>query len=108
MKHTYYVRISPLRLAVLDLCQQDLGSDVWDVTRVNVPPDCRRKGYASRLLREACEDADLEGVTLRLAIYGTGDMSDEDLAHWYARYGFVRDPDGGELDMIREPESEGE
>jgi len=46
------------------------------------PESERRKGYASQMLREICQQASREGKALML-------MPDtRDLATWYARHGF--------------------
>lgn len=57
-------------------------TDVW------VDPEHRRKGLASRLLREALAAHASEAVYLTVHGYTNQPLSDEQLTAWYARFGF--------------------
>lgn len=63
------------------------------VNRINVPHKHRGQGHGSTLLRQICEDADREGVSLHLCINPTGPLDYDQLEKWYRRYGFDDDPD---------------
>jgi ribosomal protein S18 acetylase RimI-like enzyme len=99
MKLTYAeVLYDPPRLAVIDLIAY---ADGLLVTRINTPREHRRKGVATKLLRELCTDADRERTRLYLQVVPTADMNERALTAWYKRYGwreipnhfiYVRDP----------------
>lgn len=72
-------------------------TDVW------VDPDHRRKGLASRLLREALAAHVGEVVYLQVHAYTNQPLSDEQLTAWYARFGFQ--PAGAPGVMIRYPDT---
>jgi ribosomal protein S18 acetylase RimI-like enzyme len=65
------------------------GSKTFLITRINVPPQYRRRGVATSLLQQVLADADKEGVTLWLEVLSSGDMTDEQLGKWYEKFGFV-------------------
>ena len=71
--------------------------DVVEVSEVFVPEWHRRKGIASRLLRQVCDDADAHGKVLMLMPDG-----DDWLPAWYARFGFVAIQNNPVL-MARQP-----
>jgi len=80
----------------------------WWVNRVSVLPKHRGgSGIASRLLSEACADADREGVILRAYVSpdvsGTG-LGFDELRRFYSRYGFD-DAGAARGDMTRHPAS---
>lgn len=56
-------------------------------------PQFRGQGIATKLLKEVIADADREGVTLVLEVQAEGGLSNEELASWYSRYGFVQQGD---------------
>lgn len=61
-----------------------------EVSRVHVPEEDRRKGYATALLKHVCEQADGTNKTLILTVEPyEPEMSLEQLRDWYARFGFV-------------------
>ena len=50
----------------------------------------RRRGYARRVMKMVCDQADREGVMLMLQAAGSpAAMSTEQLETWYKRFGFV-------------------
>lgn len=62
-----------------------------ELSKLHVPEEDRRKGYASALLKLVCEQADATGKTLLLTVKPYDDMSlsGEQLRDWYARFGFI-------------------
>lgn len=74
--------------AVLDIWQVT-EEGVYHISRINVPPEHRGKGIGSRLLDEACVDADREGVMLSLCLFPSGGLDYDQLKAWYERRGFV-------------------
>jgi len=58
------------------------------ISRINVAESQRGKGVGSQLLRQICDAADDEGVTLGLEISSSGPLSNEKLEHWYSAHGF--------------------
>jgi len=71
VKTQYAIRLGPHRAAVADV--HPLGRCHW-ITRINVPREYRGRGYGTALLEQVLEDADREGVTLRLEINPYGDF----------------------------------
>lgn len=59
------------------------------LTSVEVHRQFRGNGYASALMKQVCEDADIECVTLYLSVIpdGTG-LSERVLTDWYGKLGF--------------------
>lgn len=58
------------------------------ITRINVPDEHRGNRLGSKLLKEICEDADKEQITLWLEIMPSGPLDYDALESWYKRYGF--------------------
>jgi len=83
MRECYVHTISA---TIIDLMQLTTGE--WYISRINTPYLHREEGYASRLLKEVCAEADQEGVTLVLTPVSTGAMSYKALVKWYIRVGF--------------------
>ena len=71
--------------------------DVIEVSEVFVPEWHRRKGVASRLMRQVCDDADAHAKVLMLMPDG-----DDWLPAWYAQFGFVAIQNNPVL-MARQP-----
>lgn len=102
---SFYKRLSPVHLAVLDtLSYVDAeGNREEMLTRINVPEPYRGQGHASELLRQCCNRADTEQLTLSLVIIpypGEGGLNYTQLKAFYTRHGFVDDGSG----MIRPPD----
>ena len=72
--------------AIADLVE--ISPSYYLITRINVPRESRRRGLASRLLREIIEDADGDGVTLEVHPMPSGGLTRKELVSWYKRYGF--------------------
>lgn len=70
---------------------EEMQAQTLELTRMHVPEDERRKGYASALLKHICEQADGVNKTLVLTVqpYGDMDLTKEQLRDWYARFGFI-------------------
>lgn len=101
LKLTYSETLAdPLRLAVIDMIPY---ADGLMITRINTPREHRRKGIATRLLRQLCTDADVfsQRTRLYLQVVQSGDMSERALTAWYKRYGFRDIP--GHYIMVRDP-----
>jgi predicted GNAT family N-acyltransferase len=86
MKSCYVIQVSPVRIAIADLC--DYYGEGWIITRINVPMQFRGKGFGSELLKQICSDADKEKQTLFLEIQSSDGLSYRELEEWYLRYGF--------------------
>lgn len=66
------------------------GADgVLEVVRVWTDPEARKQGYATKLMKDVCNDADIEGRVLMLNPKPFGRVGLEDLPKWYARFGFA-------------------
>ena len=74
----------------------------WILTRINVPNDPKYRGHrvGSALLEKILQDADSEGVALRLEVSPSDGLDLDQLTAWYVRHGFVIMPDGT---LRREP-----
>lgn len=86
MKTCYGIAIG-YRLAIADLVKD--GRNTYMLTRINVPVQHRGQGYARQLLKQILDDADREGVIIKLHVSEGGGLSDEQLTEWYKRHGFA-------------------
>ncbi|MFJ3634633.1 GNAT family N-acetyltransferase [Streptomyces sp. NPDC090112] len=79
------------------------------LTEIAVWEEHRGKGWASELLRQICQEADREGLTLLLSVEpGPRGLSYEALAAWYRRHGFEIGQPAGANDpsiLIRLPQA---
>ncbi len=100
MKICYFEELGTCRLAVLDII---ILCDKHTISHINTPRDYRGKGVASRLLKQACADADAEGITLELAVSPSDGLGDDALHAWYSRHGFVSVPEISKFFMVRKP-----
>jgi GNAT superfamily N-acetyltransferase len=62
---------------------------VLELVRVWTDVEARKQGFATELVKDICNDADIEGRVLMLTPKTFGRVGLEDLAHWYERFGFV-------------------
>lgn len=62
---------------------------VLELVRVWTDVDARKQGFATELVKDICNDADIEGRVLMLNPKTFGQVGLTDLAHWYERFGFV-------------------
>lgn len=72
----------------------ELPSDmerVREVVKVWTDEDHRKQGYATELMQDVCDEADVEGIVLILQPLPFGEGLDRDkLVTWYHRFGFVK------------------
>ena len=73
-------------LVSVDLMWIDL--DTIMLNRVITPTPIRRKGFATRCMKELTNYSDLHNLTIVLTINAYGDMSKTALDKWYRRLGF--------------------
>lgn len=98
MKSSYYRKLDPVSLAVIDLTDPETSrveftgpqvpSNTYMINRINVPRPWRGKGVASELLQECLADADAEEVPLILEVSSSDGLNWMQLHAWYTRYGF--------------------
>ena len=62
---------------------------VQELVRVWTDPDQRKQGYATELVKAICNEADITGTVLMLQPKTFGRVGLQDLAPWYARFGFA-------------------
>jgi GNAT superfamily N-acetyltransferase len=86
MKNCYVRKLSPTKIAIADLC--DYYGKGLIITRINVPKEFRGQGVARGILKEICDDADRESVTLFLEILESDGLRYYELENWYLRAGF--------------------
>lgn len=94
-----YIRIDVVSLAILDsidlaqcsVSDKHAGVKAHLITRINVPEQHRGQGYGRRLLKQACEAADTDGITLFIEAipYSGSPLDTEALTCWYERMGFA-------------------
>jgi GNAT superfamily N-acetyltransferase len=100
VKHRYVDEASG---ATARLCSN--RRDGWIIEMIDVPVEHRSKGVGRELLRRITADADAGGVTLYLVISpDRGGLTEDQLAAWYRRHGFVERSDIG---YAREPRQKG-
>ena len=61
---------------------------VLEVVRVWTDPDARKQGFATDLMLEICNDANIEGCVLMLNPKPFGRVGLENLVPFYERFGF--------------------
>jgi GNAT superfamily N-acetyltransferase len=87
------------------------GTEIDDLT---VSPKHRGKGIAHRLMQEAIRQHGHNTMRLHASPFGSGGLDSEGLMAFYAKHGFVPEPDRGKGYMVRHPsggrsaESDGE
>ncbi len=90
MTETLCIGPASCDLAETDIVQESLRPYVREVLDVFVPPNERRKGYGAALMHEVVQSADQRGLGLFLEVKSTGEMTDEQLEAFYAKFGFER------------------
>lgn len=77
---------------------------VYELKSLHVPKDLRRMGYATAIMWKTVRAADrnLKILMLKCEPYDEGEMTSEDLASWYGRFGF-RELPGTPGVMVRMP-----
>lgn len=78
---------NPIGLANIQVTQY-MDAASWIVTRVYVPPEHRRKGIATAMMKEICEQADQQDVKLMLELAPYGEMTKDELREFYMKFGF--------------------
>ena len=63
--------------------------NTWYINRLIVHPAVRKQGIAKALMSELIKIADQEHFDLLLEVFGYGEMSNEDLKAFFARFGFT-------------------
>lgn len=75
-----------------DEIPEEMRERIREVSQVWTDPDHRMQGYATELMKEVCEQADVENVVLMLQPrpYDSAScINKEKLIEWYKRFGFV-------------------
>lgn len=87
---TYEAGPASLHVGLSDALPEHLRSRVYEISAVYCDPDHRRQGYGTDLMRKACADADIAGITLLLSVDpgSDSDMTLTQLASWHAKFGF--------------------
>lgn len=80
---------SSLRLAKPRALPDDMRSGVVEVLGLKTRKDKQGQGYASALLQEVCQEADIAMRFLFLHVEPFGSMSIDDLSKFYAKRGFM-------------------
>lgn len=77
---------------------------VREISRLWTEPGSRKQGYATELMKQVCNEADVLGYVLMLQPkeFGKSDGL-KDLQKWYERFGFVKIQNNPVL-MARAPE----
>lgn len=79
-----------VRLSVCKAIPERMRHETRELSAMHVPAADRRKGYATTLLQDVCQEADAHGKTLLVFVkpYGDIEMSKTQLGDWYAKFGF--------------------
>lgn len=99
MKTCFIIKLDRMRIAIADVSPADFGCDlaaekIYDINRINVPAAFRGQGHGTVLLKQIIEEAEKDGVTLRLHVFASGALTTGQLNRWYKRYGFKTMPNG--------------
>lgn len=76
------------------------GTEIDDLA---VSPKHRGKGIANRLMQEAIDKFGHQTIRLHASPFGKGGLDAEGLMAFYAKHGFVPEPDRGKGYMVRHP-----
>jgi peptidoglycan hydrolase-like protein with peptidoglycan-binding domain/GNAT superfamily N-acetyltransferase len=76
------------------------GTEIDDLA---VSPKHRGKGVAHRLMQEAIDKFGHQTIRLHASPFGKGGLDAEGLMAFYAKHGFVPEPDRGKGYMVRHP-----
>lgn len=68
---------------------------------ISVHKDYQGQKLGATLLKEICEELDLNSLRCKLHVHATGPLTDSDLIDWYGRSGFALSGPGRR--MVREP-----
>lgn len=71
----------------------------WELSNVFVPEAHRKQGWGTKLVQEACSNADDLGKLLVIHI----NRGNPQLENWYAKFGFEKIQDIPEILMARSP-----
>jgi len=87
---------STVHVGYTQIVSAHLRGKVRELTAFHTEAEMRGQGYGKALMRDICDEADHERITLMLI------ADSMDLAFWYAGSGFVLLQEGPMV-MIREP-----
>ena len=75
----------------------------WRISKIEVPPELRGRGFGRQLLAAVCDAADGANVTITLTVerYSRSGLHKQVLRAWYRRMGFIAPM--GDDHMEREP-----
>lgn len=93
MKTCFIINVAPAKIAIADLTH--MGGRIYEINRINVPPQHRGKRHGSDLLKQVLAEADAQRMTLRLFPLASGGLGTKKLIAWYERHGFTRYTDPG-------------
>ena len=92
-----------LTVAVPTGLPEDMQQDFVEI--LSIRSENPRKGHATALMHIVCAEADHAGKILMLKVGAFDDgMSDEQLAKWYSRFGFVEVQKEPAMLMARAPQ----
>ena len=77
-----------LTVALPEAVPEHMVAQIRELLSITTPAADRRKGYASRLLREVVMEADSSSTVLLLWVRPFGDMTGDQLQAWYRKFGF--------------------
>ena len=92
MKTNFIIRCGPAHIAIADLSK--VGSHLYEMNRINVPPAYRGRKFGRELLKQVLEEADRNNVTVRLWVLPSGGLGRVKLTAWYQRNAFIQREDG--------------
>lgn len=81
--------IDDVKLAVAEL--SILPDNTWYFNRLNVPPEYRNKGIATKLMLMLIDAAAKYKITICCDINPYGDLNYDQLKKFYKKFGFVED-----------------
>lgn len=81
------------KVSICTAIPNQLRTKTREITSVDVPENLRKQGMATELLRNICDEADANEITLLLFVkpFGEGEkMTADQLADWYQnKFGFM-------------------
>lgn len=92
------------RSCTIQLCSGDnilasaeirTAGDTWVFQKISVAEEHRAKGYGSEVLKKLVGYLDRNQIDLYAYIHSSGSLSEQQLAAWYKRHGFVDSDERG-------------
>jgi GNAT superfamily N-acetyltransferase len=83
--------VASVMVNISEAVPEHMKAGTREVSHLHVPHEHRRKHLATALMNLVCQEADANSITLLLIAqpYDEGGPDEDQLAEWYAKFGFM-------------------